>query len=93
MLQFLIGRRAGHEEAISIPNGQTTHEARTGNAAVDHWNHISQLGIKGAVEVGAATDGDEAVGVCQTAEDTDFRRVLKGDADRHDDGVMTNVML
>lgn len=72
MLQLLIRRRARDKEAVAVANGQSTDKASAGNAAVHHWDDIAQLGIEGAVEVCAAANGDEAVGIGEAAEDADL---------------------
>jgi hypothetical protein len=47
---------------------------------VYYGDYVAELGFEGGVEVGAALDGGEAVGICEFGEDADVVAVFELDA-------------
>jgi len=52
MLQFLVGRRAGYEETVTVPGGQSADDAGTGDGGVDDGDDVLELGLEDRVKVG-----------------------------------------
>ncbi|SRR6266403_3461010 len=80
MLQFLICRCRWYEEPVAVAGGETAYDTGAADGGVYYGNHVAELGFEGGVEVGAALDGDEAVGVCEFGEDADVAAVFELDA-------------
>ena len=80
VLQFLVRRRGRHEEPVAVARGETADDARAADGGVHDGHHVAELGFEGGVEVRAALDGDEAVGVCELGEDADVAAVFELDA-------------
>jgi hypothetical protein len=90
MLQLLVGRGGGYQEAVFVAGGQAPNDARAGDGAVADWDYVGQLGFEDGVEVFRGADCDEGVGVCQGREDADSegrrRRRLVGERGAGVDG-------
>ncbi len=71
VLQLLVRRRRGHEQAVAVAGGETADDARAADGGVHDGQDVAELGLEGRVEVGAALDGDEAVRVGEFGEDPD----------------------
>ena len=80
MLQFLVRRRGRDEEPVAVACCETTDDAGTADGGVHYWDYVAELGFEGGVEVGAALDGGEAVGICEFGEDADVAAVFELDA-------------
>lgn len=78
MLQLLVRRRRGHQQALLVAGGQAADDARAGDGGVADGNHVLQLGLEDRVEVLRRADGDERVRVGEGREDADSVRVKKG---------------
>lgn len=78
MLQFLVGRGSGDEEAVLVAGGEAADNTRASDRAVYERDQVCELRLKDAVEVCAGTEGDEAVAVCESGEDADSARMLAG---------------
>jgi hypothetical protein len=63
VLQFLVRRRRGYEETVAVAGGETADDARAADGGVHDGDHVAELGFEGRVEVGAALDGGETVGI------------------------------
>lgn len=77
VLQFLVGRRRGHQQAVLVAGRQAADDARAGDGAVGDGDEVGQLGFEDGVEILRGADGDEAVGVGQVGEDADLVGVFK----------------
>jgi len=85
VLELLIGADGGHDETVTVSNAETTNDAGCTNGGVDHGDVASKLLLEDGVEVLAGgTGGDEAVGVGETAEDTDVIGGLEAGTESHD---------
>jgi hypothetical protein len=80
VLQFLVRRCGWYEEPVAVAGGETADDASAANGGVHYWYYIPELGFEGGVEVGAALDGCEAVGICEFGEDADVAAVFELDA-------------
>jgi len=80
VLQFLVRRRGGHEEPVAVARGEPADDARAADGGVHDGEHVAELGFEGRVEVGAALDGDEAVGIGEFGEDADVAAVFELEA-------------
>lgn len=76
MLQFLVGRGCGYEEAIFVAGSEAADNARASDGAMYEWDQICELGLEDAVEVCASTESNEAVAICEGREDADPVRLL-----------------
>ena len=65
---------------MAVAGGETADDASAANGGVYYWDYIPELGFEGGVEVGAALDGCEAVGICEFGEDADVAAVFELDA-------------
>lgn len=63
VLQLLVGRGGGHEEAVAVAGGQAADDARAGNGRVHDGDDIAELGLKGRVKVARGGKSREAVAV------------------------------
>jgi hypothetical protein len=80
VLQFLVRRWGRHEEPVAVAGGETADDASAADGGVHYWDYVAELGLEGGVEVGAALDGGEAVGICEFGEDADVAAVFELDA-------------
>ena len=80
VLQFLVRRRGRHEEPVAVAGGETADDAGAADGGVHYWDHVAELGFEARVEVGAALDGGEAVGVCEFGKDADVAAVFELEA-------------
>jgi len=80
VLQFLVRRRGRNEEPVAVAGGETANDAGAADGGVYYWDYVGELGFEGGVEVGAALDGGEAVGICEFGEDADVAAVFELDA-------------
>jgi hypothetical protein len=77
VLQLLVRRRRGHEEPVAVARGETADDPGAADGGVHDGEHVAELGLEGRVEVGAALDGDEAVGIGELGEDADVAAVFE----------------
>lgn len=54
---------------MAVVRGEMADDARAAGGGVHNGDHVAKLGFEGRVEVGAALDADETVGVCELGED------------------------
>jgi hypothetical protein len=80
VLQFLVRRCGRYEEPVAVAGGETADDAGAADGGVYYGDHVAELGFEGGVEVGAALDGGEAVGICEFGEDADVAAVFELDA-------------
>jgi hypothetical protein len=80
VLQLLVRRRRGDEQPVAVARGETADDARAADGGVHDGDDVAELGLEGGVEVGAALDGDEAVGVGELGEDADVAVVFELEA-------------
>lgn len=66
MLEFLIGRGGGHEEAVFVSGRETTYYAGAGYGALCYGDEIGEFGFEDTVEGLGGAEGEEAVGVCES---------------------------
>lgn len=77
VLQLLVGGGTGHEETVPVASGETSNNPRSSNGSVHDRNDVRQFALKDAVKVLGATDGNEAVRVCQLGEDSNVVAVFE----------------
>jgi hypothetical protein len=80
VLQFLVRRCGRYEEPVAVAGGETADDAGAADGGVYYGYYVAELGFEGGVEVGAALDGGEAVGICEFGEDADVAAVFELDA-------------
>jgi hypothetical protein len=80
VLQLLVRRRRGDEEAVAVACGEAADDAGAADGGVYDWDHVAEVGLEGGVEVCAALDGGEAVRVGELGEDADVAAVFELDA-------------
>lgn len=57
---------------MSIPDSESTNKSSTSNRAVNDGNNIRKFGFESAIEVGRASDSDQAVGVGKACENANL---------------------
>ena len=62
---------------MAVAGGETAYDAGAPNGGVYYGDNVTELGFEGGVEVGAALDGGEAVGICEFGEDADVAAVFE----------------
>lgn len=77
MLDFLVCSGGGDEEAGFVACGETPDDAGAGDGAGDEGDEVAEFGFEDGVECRGGVEGDEAVGVCEGAEDAYFVGVLE----------------
>ena len=65
---------------MAVARGETPDDARAGDGGVYDGDHIAEICLEGGIEVGAASEGDEAVRIREFGEDADVAAVLELDA-------------
>ena len=80
VLQFLVCCGRGHEEPVAVAGGEAADDAGAADGGVYDWDDFAEVGLEGGVEVCAALDGDEAVGVGELGEDADVAAVFELEA-------------
>jgi hypothetical protein len=76
VLQLLVRRRGGHEEALAVPGGEAPDDAGPGYGGVDYGDDVLELRFEDGVEVCGGALGDEGVAVCESGEDADSVRAF-----------------
>ena len=76
MLQLLVRRRGGDEQALAIACRETPDDAGAGDGAVADGDDVLEFGFEDAVEVLGGADGDEGVGVGEGGEDADSAKLV-----------------
>lgn len=71
MLQLLVGGGCWDQKTLSVSSGQATNDVGTSDGGVDNWDNVLELSLEDGVEVLGGADGDQAVGVGESGEDTD----------------------
>lgn len=71
MLELLVGRGGGDEQAFAVAGRETAYYAGAGDGGVADGDHVLQFCFEDGVEVFRGADGDEGVGVCEGGEDAD----------------------
>jgi hypothetical protein len=61
VLQLLVGRCGGHEEAVAVSGSKAADNAGAGNGGVHDGHDVSELSLEHRVEVGRGGEGREAV--------------------------------
>ena len=79
VLQFLVRRCGRYEQPVAVSRGETADDAGAADGGVYYGYYVAELGFKGRVEVGAALDRGEAVGICEFGEDADVAAIFKLD--------------
>ena len=65
---------------MAVAGGETTDDAGAADGGVYYGDYVAELCFEGRVEVGAALDGGEAVGICEFGKDADVAAVFELDA-------------
>ncbi len=71
MLEFLVGRCGGHQQAVLVADSQTADDAGAGDGSVADGDDVLEFRLEDGVEVLRGADGDDGVGVCEAGEDAD----------------------
>ena len=77
LLQLLVGSRVGHEQPVAVAHRHAAEDPAAADRGVHDGDDLVQLGLEGGVEVLAAADGHEAVGVGQLGEHAHLVVVLE----------------
>ncbi|KAF1738575.1 hypothetical protein CRV24_000501 [Beauveria bassiana] len=70
VLQLLVRRGRGHEQALAVAGGEAADDARAGNGGAHDGDDVLQLGLEDAVKVFAGALGNEGIRVCECGKDT-----------------------
>ena len=65
---------------MAVACGETADDTDAADGGVHYGDYVAELGFKGGVEIGAALDGGEAVGICEFGKDADVAAVFELDA-------------
>jgi hypothetical protein len=65
---------------VAVVGFEAAEDAGAANEDVYNGDYVAELGFESGVEVGAALDGGEAVGVCGFGENADVAAVFELDA-------------
>lgn len=76
MEQLNIRTRGWHQQTVLIAHTQTANNTNTSDRNVHDGNMACEFGLKDTVEVFRATNGYQAIGVCEFRKYTDFIAVL-----------------
>lgn len=64
MLEFLVSRCGGHQQAVLVANSQTADDASSCDGGVADGDDVLEFGLEDGVEVLRGADGDDGVRVC-----------------------------